>query len=85
MSTQSERALNAKNKGNTLFKAGKLDECVFCLPNSLKTSTFIARAAKCYKEATTLDPKSVVYPSNLSAALYELGQYSSCFDTVIAT
>ncbi|KAJ2932711.1 hypothetical protein H1R20_g4369, partial [Candolleomyces eurysporus] len=67
MSTQPERALNAKNKGNTLFKAGKLDE-----------------AAKCYKEAVALDPKSLVYPSNLSAALYELGQYSSCVDTVLA-
>ncbi|KAJ2921754.1 hypothetical protein H1R20_g15338, partial [Candolleomyces eurysporus] len=66
MSTQPERALNAKNKGNTLFKAGKLDE-----------------AAKCYKEAVALDPKSLVYPSNLSAALYELGQYSSCVETVL--
>ncbi|KAF6743653.1 hypothetical protein DFP72DRAFT_827356 [Ephemerocybe angulata] len=66
MSTQAERALNAKNKGNVHFKAGRLEE-----------------AAKHYQEAVGFDPASVIYPSNLSAAFYELGQYDSCCRSIL--
>ncbi|KAF5325654.1 hypothetical protein D9611_000806 [Ephemerocybe angulata] len=66
MSTQAERALNAKNKGNVHFKAGRLEE-----------------AAKYYQEAVGFDPASVIYPSNLSAAFYELGQYDSCCRSIL--
>lgn len=34
-------------------------------------------------QAEKLDPKSPVYPSNSSAALYELGDYASCFESIL--
>lgn len=41
------------------------------------------RAAKCYREAANLDAKSPVYPSNLTAALYELGHYAACCQSIL--
>ncbi|TFK27293.1 hypothetical protein FA15DRAFT_220295 [Coprinopsis marcescibilis] len=60
------KALEAKNKGNQLFKEGKLEQSI-----------------RHYAEATKLDPTSAVYPSNLSAALYETGQYAACVEAVL--
>ncbi|KAF8958545.1 hypothetical protein BDZ97DRAFT_1906448 [Flammula alnicola] len=62
----SNKALQAKDKGNKLFKDGQLAESV-----------------KLYKEAEKLDLNNAVYPSNLSAALYELGDYAGCMNAVL--
>ncbi|KAI0719792.1 hypothetical protein C8T65DRAFT_725210 [Cerioporus squamosus] len=62
----SEDAVGLKDRGNTLFKAGKLEQ-----------------ACALYKKAEQCDPKGYVYPSNLSAALYELGDYPGSIDAVI--
>lgn len=37
---------------------------------------------KFYAEAETLDPENPVYPSNLSAAQYEIGDYFACIDAI---
>ncbi len=34
-------------------------------------------------QAEKLDPNSPVYPSNLSSALYELGDYASCMEAIL--
>ena len=34
-------------------------------------------------QAENADPSDPVYPSNLSAALYEIGDYAKCVDAVI--
>ncbi|KAH7922618.1 hypothetical protein BV22DRAFT_1070111 [Leucogyrophana mollusca] len=44
-----------------------------------RTSKFV-EAAKCYREAEIASPNDAVYPSNLSAALYESGQYAECIE-----
>ena len=36
-----------------------------------------------YHQAEKLDPDSPVYPSNLSSALYELGDYASCMEAIL--
>ncbi|KII90183.1 hypothetical protein PLICRDRAFT_40377 [Plicaturopsis crispa FD-325 SS-3] len=36
-----------------------------------------------YSEAESLDPENPVYASNLSAALYEIGDYPACFDAIL--
>ncbi|KAG6908799.1 hypothetical protein DXG01_003246 [Tephrocybe rancida] len=59
------RAAKAKEKGNKLFKEGR-----------------IAESVKHYAEAEKLDPSNPVYPSNLSAALFELGDYLACTDAI---
>ncbi|KAJ7609070.1 hypothetical protein FB45DRAFT_945295 [Roridomyces roridus] len=41
-----------------------------------------SKASKCYSDAQKLDPKSSVYPSNLSAALFEEGDYLSCISAI---
>ncbi|TCD63146.1 hypothetical protein EIP91_005905 [Steccherinum ochraceum] len=39
-------------------------------------------AAAFYAQAEKADPKEVVYPSNLSASFYELGDYAACFQAI---
>ncbi|KAF5371689.1 hypothetical protein D9758_003390 [Tetrapyrgos nigripes] len=41
-----------------------------------------AEAVALYKRAESTAPQDPVYPSNLSAALYELGDYSACFQAI---
>lgn len=38
---------------------------------------------KCYAEAEALDSKNPIFPSNLSAAQYEIGDYSACTDAIL--
>lgn len=40
------------------------------------------RSIKFYAEAETVDKNNSVYPSNLSASLYEIGHYASCIDAI---
>ncbi|TCD64568.1 hypothetical protein EIP91_003895 [Steccherinum ochraceum] len=39
-------------------------------------------AVKCYQKAEAAAPTEAVYPSNLSATFFELGDYSSCFQSI---
>ncbi|OBZ76423.1 hypothetical protein A0H81_03125 [Grifola frondosa] len=55
-----------KEKGNVLFKAGKM-----------------ADAAQLYAKAEKADQNDPVYPSNLSAALFEVGDYAGCVNAVL--
>ncbi|KII91875.1 hypothetical protein PLICRDRAFT_157310 [Plicaturopsis crispa FD-325 SS-3] len=41
-----------------------------------------AEAAQYYYKAEKADPTDAVYPSNLSAALYELGDYAGCINAI---
>lgn len=45
-------------------------------------SGHITKAAECYKKAEAAAPNDAVYPSNLSAALYEMGDYAACFEAI---
>ncbi|KAH9848533.1 hypothetical protein C2E23DRAFT_785783 [Lenzites betulinus] len=40
-------------------------------------------ACELYAQAEKTDPKDAVYPSNLSAALYETGDYAQCISAVV--
>ncbi|KAJ7311762.1 hypothetical protein DFH08DRAFT_973846 [Mycena albidolilacea] len=40
-------------------------------------------AARQYKQAEKLDPTNPVYPSNLSAALFEMGSYNECASAIL--
>ncbi|EIM87131.1 uncharacterized protein STEHIDRAFT_167970 [Stereum hirsutum FP-91666 SS1] len=42
----------------------------------------LAQAAKCYAQAEKAAPTDAVYPSNLSAALYELGDYKGSYEAI---
>lgn len=41
------------------------------------------RSVKFYAEAENIDPENPVYPSNLSAAQYEIGDYLACVDAIL--
>ena len=43
---------------------------------------FFVLAYTSWTQAGTLDPTNAVYPSNLSAALYELGDYLGCMNAI---
>ncbi|KIJ64313.1 hypothetical protein HYDPIDRAFT_112299 [Hydnomerulius pinastri MD-312] len=64
--TKEARALDAKIKGNELFKNGKVQESI-----------------EFYTKAEKLNNTDPVYPSNLSAALYEIGDYLGCVEAVM--
>ncbi|KAK7453528.1 hypothetical protein VKT23_011808 [Stygiomarasmius scandens] len=42
----------------------------------------VAEAAALYRKAESAAPEDPVYPSKLSAALYELGDYLACFQAI---
>ncbi|RDB17580.1 hypothetical protein Hypma_001021 [Hypsizygus marmoreus] len=65
-----KRASDAKDKGNKLFKEGQIQE---------STKHYLAASISAEK----LDPTNPVYPSNLSAALYELGDYAGCINAIL--
>ncbi|KAI0672199.1 hypothetical protein C8Q78DRAFT_971550 [Trametes maxima] len=44
---------------------------------------YLQKAAELYTEAEQADQNDPVYPSNLSAALYEAGDYSSCLEAIL--
>ncbi|KAF9526017.1 hypothetical protein CPB83DRAFT_896481 [Crepidotus variabilis] len=71
-------ALKAKEKGNRLFKEGKIEKQ---LSETLPRGSVLVRAHPRYLDH--LDPKNPVYPSNLSAALYELGDYADAFHSIL--
>jgi hypothetical protein len=45
-------------------------------------NTQYANSDNCDLQAESAAPHDPVYPSNLSAALYELGDYSACFEAI---
>ncbi|TBU53623.1 hypothetical protein BD310DRAFT_887493 [Dichomitus squalens] len=47
-----------------------------------KAGNFV-KAVELYSKAERADPRDPVYPSNLSAALYETGDYAGCVDAVL--
>ncbi|TFK84368.1 hypothetical protein K466DRAFT_654782 [Polyporus arcularius HHB13444] len=51
--------------------------------NELFKARKMSEAASYYEKAEKADPSSPVYPSNLSAALYEAGDYLRCVDAVL--
>ncbi|CAA7271282.1 unnamed protein product [Cyclocybe aegerita] len=65
----SERAKKAKDRGNKLFKDGKLADL-------LKHQTQS-------RQAERVDSTNPVYPSNLSAALYEVGLYADSINAIL--
>ncbi|KAJ6580630.1 hypothetical protein B0H19DRAFT_1369180 [Mycena capillaripes] len=65
MSTAKEKADAFKDRGNALFKEGKMLE-----------------ASKLYAKAEAAAPHENVYPANLSAALYETGDYTACLEAI---
>ncbi|KAG2005845.1 hypothetical protein CC2G_002213 [Coprinopsis cinerea AmutBmut pab1-1] len=50
--------------------------------NKLFKEGKLEESVKQYELATKLDTANPVYPSNLSAALYETGQYGACVDAI---
>ena len=85
MAQDKNAAVKAKEKGNALFKEGRLAEYVTSpfTPSLKIESRLLFRSAKAYKEAEKLDPSNPVYASNLSAALYELGDYVSAMNAAL--
>ncbi|PIL28785.1 hypothetical protein GSI_08829 [Ganoderma sinense ZZ0214-1] len=51
--------------------------------NELFKAGSLTEAAELYAKAEHADPIDPVYPSNLSAALYEIGDYAKCADAVM--
>ncbi|TFK84369.1 hypothetical protein K466DRAFT_527474 [Polyporus arcularius HHB13444] len=51
--------------------------------NELFKAGEFKQACTSYEKAEQCDPKNYVYPSNLSAALYELGDYTGSIDAVV--
>ncbi|KAF8876829.1 hypothetical protein BD779DRAFT_1677583 [Infundibulicybe gibba] len=51
--------------------------------NAFVKSGSLVEAARCFTQAETADPTDVVYPSNLSAALYEIGDYAASVDAIV--
>ncbi|KDR73934.1 hypothetical protein GALMADRAFT_250621 [Galerina marginata CBS 339.88] len=51
--------------------------------NKLFKEGRFSESVKSYGDAEKYDPTNPVYPSNLSAALYELGDYASCMNAVL--
>ncbi|OSD01022.1 hypothetical protein PYCCODRAFT_1478791 [Trametes coccinea BRFM310] len=50
--------------------------------DAFKTGNFV-KAVNLYSKAEKSDPRDPVYPSNLSAALFEAGNYVACIDAVL--
>ncbi|KAK0230370.1 hypothetical protein IW262DRAFT_397327 [Armillaria fumosa] len=46
-------------------------------------SRWFAQAAKLYKQAEEIESDDPVYPSNLSAALYEMGDYAGSYQAIL--
>ncbi|KAF8876824.1 hypothetical protein BD779DRAFT_1695306 [Infundibulicybe gibba] len=51
--------------------------------NTFFKSGSLSEAARCFAQAEAADATDVVYPSNLSAALYETGDYAACVDAIV--
>ncbi|KAF8876825.1 hypothetical protein BD779DRAFT_1475455 [Infundibulicybe gibba] len=51
--------------------------------NTFFKSGSLAEAARCFAQAEIADSTDVVYPSNLSAALYEMGDYAACLKAIV--
>ncbi|KAI0719798.1 hypothetical protein C8T65DRAFT_802334 [Cerioporus squamosus] len=51
--------------------------------NELFKAGAMERASKLYAQAEKADQSNPVYPSNLSAALFEIGDYLGCVDAVV--
>ncbi|OCH87485.1 hypothetical protein OBBRIDRAFT_837319 [Obba rivulosa] len=66
----SEDAKDLKDRANVLFKRGRAKE----------SATLYAKATI---QAEELDPTEPVYPSNLSAALFEAGDYAACSRAIL--
>ncbi|OJT04030.1 hypothetical protein TRAPUB_5266 [Trametes pubescens] len=68
-----------KLEGNDHFKAGRLQR-YFTYERILDEIHYPVHG---YSQAKQADPTDPVYPSNLSAALYEVGDYAGCIDAVL--
>ncbi|KAI9060048.1 hypothetical protein FKP32DRAFT_1679333 [Trametes sanguinea] len=76
MALNAKVAAEFKKKGNDAFKAGNFAKAV-----NLYSKASVANHLRLRAEKS--DPKDPVYPSNLSAALFEAGDYVACVDAVV--
>jgi len=65
----------------TLTKAAESAEDIRKSGNELYKAGKLLEAVACYKHAAELAPSEALPLSNLSAAYFELGQYTACRDT----
>ena len=78
-----------RQEGNILYKAGKFEEGTVLLQAlmrlAMKALANLLTALKCYRKANELTPDDPAPLSNISSALFELGDYADCITIIDET